>query len=247
MRFQTHHDDGRGVTSSTDETKLVNREFVESPFFQESLMLDTLVLKSNGNWPSDVGGTITMIYDSLSSVVDSFNYLLFGSFGIQGGSSEELHFNRSQLTVSSNTFDISLDSLGLTVAKFFYRYYGSGKDGTGPSQGSASRDFTGKIYATSRLSVHYYKNIPVSSVNLISSKNSDFTIFPNPASKTLSVVLPAAKNIAFTEIFDILGRKILSAQNREFVSPMQINISSLPPGIYYLRAGNQMQKFVIQR
>ena len=73
----------------------------------------------------------------------------------------------------------------------------------------------------------------------------DYRIFPNPASTTVSLQLANQQEKDIT-IFDILGRNILSYK-LEPGELTNLDISSLPPGIYYLRAGNQMQKFVIAR
>ena len=49
------------------------------------------------------------------------------------------------------------------------------------------------------------------------------------------------------QIYDMLGMKMNINTLNKTETNCTIDVSSLPPGIYYLRAGNQMQKFVIQR
>jgi hypothetical protein len=72
-----------------------------------------------------------------------------------------------------------------------------------------------------------------------------FICMPNPASSVITIS-GCDNTIKSVDIYDLLGRKV---NDYHFAgeSSFSINISSLPPGIYYLRAGNQMQKFVIQR
>ena len=73
------------------------------------------------------------------------------------------------------------------------------------------------------------------------------SLTPQPASDYINIDIFPMYSTDAVFIFDLLGRMVMSNKILPMSSHMQVNVSSLPPGIYYLRAGNQMQKFVIQR
>ncbi len=70
-----------------------------------------------------------------------------------------------------------------------------------------------------------------------SEKRSEtFTLFPNPASTIIEVVLDSPKNGVAIEIYDICGRLVLERQIDDInVSQFPINVSNLSNGIYTLR------------
>ncbi len=79
------------------------------------------------------------------------------------------------------------------------------------------------------------------------SIESYFSIQPNPASEFINLKINnEASPIAAgkVQIFDILGMEVMS----EVVSPMtgshRMNLSGLPVGVYYIRIGDKVEKFV---
>lgn len=74
----------------------------------------------------------------------------------------------------------------------------------------------------------------------VDNDNFDIQIFPNPVSDLLNV--NSSEHIDRLEILDLNGRIIaqFSTMNKE----VQINVSALPKGIYLLRTGDKVQKFV---
>ena len=73
-------------------------------------------------------------------------------------------------------------------------------------------------------------------------KDNPFTIYPNPASTKLFV---RGENTQYISITDLTGQKVVektfapdAAANKE------IDISSLAQGIYFIRAANEIRKFV---
>jgi hypothetical protein len=91
----------------------------------------------------------------------------------------------------------------------------------------------------------FFGHVPLNDVKR-KAERDQMICTPNPASNFVSVATEdvTVKDIAF---FDILGRTMLTHQANNAAENIRFDVSSLPPGIYYLRAGNQMQKFVIQR
>ncbi|MFD0778700.1 DUF4397 domain-containing protein [Flavobacterium myungsuense] len=79
------------------------------------------------------------------------------------------------------------------------------------------------------------------------SKNT-FTIFPNPASNTLKITMPANKKIYNATIIDVTGRTVI---NNNSLQNNTIDISNLSNGIYLLNLGtdrgNYKQKFIVKK
>ncbi|MEI6091409.1 MAG: T9SS type A sorting domain-containing protein [bacterium] len=76
-------------------------------------------------------------------------------------------------------------------------------------------------------------------------------IAPNPASDQITISLSGINPMlkhgvdepAEIQIFNSLGEKVLSALARHAV-PLQVNISNIPKGMYFVRIGNNAAKFV---
>ena len=69
---------------------------------------------------------------------------------------------------------------------------------------------------------------------------TEMEVFPNPAASRISV----RAFVPGTEItlYDILGRAVLRSS-----TPMSVDVSALPPGVYVVRAGGQSRLVTIRR
>jgi hypothetical protein len=65
-------------------------------------------------------------------------------------------------------------------------------------------------------------------------------LFPNPAVELLTVKTP---DEAIVRIYDLLGREVLRTN---IYGETQVDVSSLDPGVYVLRCGNESRKLVIE-
>jgi PKD repeat protein len=72
--------------------------------------------------------------------------------------------------------------------------------------------------------------------------NSEIIIYPNPASTVLNIVLDVSKMNTQIEISNVQGEIILSQKNN--LSLNQFNIENIANGIYFVRIGNEVRKFV---
>jgi hypothetical protein len=72
----------------------------------------------------------------------------------------------------------------------------------------------------------------------------NLALYPNPSSNLLTIKNSKLETI---EIFDLLGRNVLTRSLPEGITETDINISTLPEGCYFLRSGTSMQKFVVAR
>jgi hypothetical protein len=81
-------------------------------------------------------------------------------------------------------------------------------------------------------------------INDISSRY-EFLIYPNPASKFIIIESKTLKDESL-QIFDIAGKVVLSSSFREGTTKQykSIDISALQNGIYFVRIGVQVHKFV---
>ncbi|MEI6090073.1 MAG: T9SS type A sorting domain-containing protein [bacterium] len=71
--------------------------------------------------------------------------------------------------------------------------------------------------------------------------DSIITISPNPATNFIEISKPCLDcNI---EIYNVLGEKVISASARHAVQ-LRINIADLPKGMYFVKAGERITKFV---
>ena len=83
-------------------------------------------------------------------------------------------------------------------------------------------------------------NFVIQALNPLS--NSEIIIYPNPASTVLNIVLDVSKMNTQIEISNVQGEIILSQKNN--LSLNQFNIENIANGIYFVRIGNEVRKFV---
>lgn len=76
----------------------------------------------------------------------------------------------------------------------------------------------------------------------LSSDHTRLSVYPNPVSRgTLNIVLYKTTNV---QVFNIAGVQVL--QRLLPAGTQQLNVEQLSRGIYYLKAGNQITKFIVQ-
>ncbi len=106
--------------------------------------------------------------------------------------------------------------------------------------------------------MNYYKGSaapPVMGINNPKQNNFSFSVFPNPAKNKIYLkfsadVLPELKEIT---IFNLYSQQLISVK-KTFVTPVSIDISLLPPGVYICKVINgnikkdeSYTRFVISR
>ena len=73
------------------------------------------------------------------------------------------------------------------------------------------------------------------------SNNTHMTVYPNPAVDRLNIIL--SQN-ATMKVYNIMGQKVMSVEGH--VGANIFDISNLSSGIYFVRAGNDTQKFIVK-
>jgi photosystem II stability/assembly factor-like uncharacterized protein len=71
--------------------------------------------------------------------------------------------------------------------------------------------------------------------------NATASVYPNPASTTLTVMLQDDRKITVT---NLLGDIIMQQISPYGKNTVDLDVSSLSPGIYFVKAGNEVRKFI---
>jgi hypothetical protein len=84
------------------------------------------------------------------------------------------------------------------------------------------------------------------------SIKKDFLISPNPASDYILIDTPSIKSglggvLQPIKIYNIFGENVLPVETGLRPVSTRIDISSLPEGIYFVRIGAKIGKFVVLR
>ena len=81
------------------------------------------------------------------------------------------------------------------------------------------------------------------------SESSDLFVYPNPTHDYITITLsnkglkPFAE-VSKVQIFDVLGIEVLSVGTGFDLSTQRIDVSHLPTGVYFIRIGDKVEKFV---
>ena len=90
---------------------------------------------------------------------------------------------------------------------------------------------------------------PVTDVREANQYKEKIVIYPNPSGDYIDIssINPTLKRgddeCSDIQIFDILGEIVLSVEQTS-PSVQRIDISNLTPGIYFIKIGNRLEKFV---
>jgi hypothetical protein len=90
--------------------------------------------------------------------------------------------------------------------------------------------------------IHYVNRaLPITSVEEIGENENNIQIYPNPVKNILDLKLFQISSMDIISIYSLYGLKVKESEYKE-----QINISDLQPGIYFLKFGNKIFKFIKQ-
>ncbi|MEI6091060.1 MAG: T9SS type A sorting domain-containing protein [bacterium] len=97
--------------------------------------------------------------------------------------------------------------------------------------------------------IPYYAELKPNPVSVHEQILDDgFTVSPQPANDYINIALKPSEGFEPSEgsiinIYNTLGEKVMSAEARHAVQ-LQINISDLPVGMYFVKIGNQTEMFI---
>ncbi len=92
----------------------------------------------------------------------------------------------------------------------------------------------------------YYRMFDLATSVTDETDELQYKLFPNPTSDYIEITQPF--DVYIVQIYDILGVEVLSTPSaahpplRE--GNLRIDVSALAPGMYFIRIGNQIQKFI---
>ena len=208
---------------------------------------DTVIFTNKIQSSTEPSGTLTLIFDGhdhlrkFEFTMVTYNnydhqiYYLFRAEDIQMIETPDAF--QWQLTgdeiLKHNIFDTSYE----------YKYYLSGGQSFAGIYVSKKDSIVAGSSVFFTITKDFLQNLGVSTNQ---GKNT-LSLYPTPVATVLTVDVPNSMEVKTISVLDILGRSMISSPIDRMNNKLEMNVSSLPPGIYYLRAGDQMQKFVIQR
>jgi hypothetical protein len=181
--------------------------------------------------------TVNIVFDSILNRITYIKYYYYYHY--------ESYFHTIFWVLKNADFEniagnirVNVSSGALNSAHFYYQdeadddygYYNLSK-------------YVGSV-PTSNVAIIFYVHNAIQNVRNSNAEKSFITIFPNPASQFIVASFDESTYPKQVSIFNVLGNEVLK---RKLDSSQQIDVSSLTPGIYYLRAGNQTQRFVVAR
>ena len=106
----------------------------------------------------------------------------------------------------------------------------------------------GTLYLATTVGIIYGK-LDTTSTHVNIQNSSKFDISPNPVNDFITIQFSNKELQLFAEgdkvqIFDVLGIEIMSVGTGLDLSTQLIDVSHLPAGVYFIRFGNKMEKFV---
>ncbi len=72
---------------------------------------------------------------------------------------------------------------------------------------------------------------------------SEFSVYPNPAADFIEISVEPQSPLPYIRIFNVFGEELLNISNLNN-SQFRISVSGLPSGIYFVREGYRVGKFV---
>ncbi|MFI5219242.1 MAG: T9SS type A sorting domain-containing protein [Bacteroidia bacterium] len=173
-------------------------------------------------------------------------------FDLSSGNAVTILASKAVLSVTPDTYAIQLAPDGkIYTCKSFSYYLGVINDpsisGTGCNYTENGLLLDPNFLITSALGLPAFvqsffrsENLcPLLGIEPINAGDETF-IFPNLATSTININLDKKENII---IFNLLGETIME-KNFNAQGKFELDISSLPSGIYFIKAGSQVGKFV---
>jgi hypothetical protein len=228
---------------------------------------DAFLAKFNGNgkriWGTYYGGSADDF--GFFVTIDRKGDICFAGGSFSNGNISTAGSYQTEIGGDRDAILVKFNSIGKLQ---WGTYYGGGSFDTG---NSVSIDDNGNIYLAGftfsedkiATSGAYKENITGErdaflvkfkdeSTDIKEIGKSTFDFYPNPATSKITLTgLP--EGVAECSIYDVLGNEVLyipmesTVETQNFGSLQNIDVSALSPGVYFLRIGFEVRKFIVLR
>lgn len=121
------------------------------------------------------------------------------------------------------------------------------KIGTADVDFSNGSHFTFDVYISDE-TLSGYDNNGISSILNVYKQDISINAFPNPAKDILNINIAGnLDQIEDITIINLIGVNVMKIKNTQLHQSMQLNVSSLPQGIYYLSVRTESEQAILQR
>jgi hypothetical protein len=239
--FDTVNDQGKDIGHSSGKK---NELYTLSP----SILDYCKVIKRSGDTTSFGGqGVVSIVFDISAPIFRKVSY--YYNYNVAAGPQILYSFSAADVHV------IEVNNM-FTADLFADDILGHGLDFSasiqwGPIDGGGIYT-TDNYYSLGISDVATHIHIEISKQDLLGipdkyTKISVPEIYPNPASNMLNI-RPSDPQVPLkVMIGDLMGRNIYTYSLHNSDNLYNIDISDIPPGLYWVRAGNRIQKLVIAR
>lgn len=170
-----------------------------------------------------------LVAGSASGNVISDPYLHFALIRYNNDGTKDDTFNSyGQVTTEISNYGCKAFSIGLQIDNKIVV--------AGASSNGSNGDFA----------VARYNNNIIAESGGITKKNSEINIFPNPTTGKFTLQIQNAPN-AEIKIYNLLGEIIKQIPNTDYRTPITLDLSQQPKGIYFIQLNNSVFKLLIHQ
>jgi WD40 repeat protein len=146
------------------------------------------------------------------------------------------------LVTSSSNSDYGLKIWKLETGKMWFEYI------SGATYSNIDVSHNGKFIAFSiGRTIGVFKT-HFDDVSVNEPFEPDRILYPNPTNDYINIIVQNIETIQEIGIYNIFGERVMTVETQNFVSLQKIDVSSLPPGVYFLKVGNaKPMKFMVVR
>jgi hypothetical protein len=219
----------------------------------DDLFLDSLVevsgdtIEYRSHWSLDPIKHLTVVFDPAPKRIRSLEYYVDSNVYGETNQTYYIHIENVDVVETPFTFECTLKGNDILAHNFL----DSNRHYLFTQSGGQSWEDIGKTRDTVLSSSEVYFSLPKPHLLSVSRGNDlargQLLLYPQPARNRLYVISSIELRPSSIIISDMLGRPVPTISIKGDIKDLEIDITSLSPGIYWLRAGGEMLKFVVAR
>lgn len=244
--YQTDPNETGHLTYSSDTIPDILDHSFEAIFDDQNAQRtgDTLIFRSKKFvYPNKY---LTVIFDILPKHIKSIEY---GEVVSDGSEQKETHYfkiDNPLLIETAFAFESSLEGTqildhAVRDSNYKYLYVQSGNQSW-----TDIFDFRDSVIPASQVFFSLSKSPLLSTYSSQDTQKRTIEVFPNPTTGTLFVSIPESDLGNEVVLTDLLGKVRLSVPKGEN-DVLQVDVTALTSGMYWLRLGSQTQKIIVQK